>query len=617
MSNKGIGLELSFTRLKLVVLEVKKDGVMIVNYDTENVDKGATVEDSIQNLNVAVNTILKRNKISGSLGISFPSHAIFNRQVKLLPQPDDELYKTLSFEINEYLPFPANEAIWSYHKVIRDYNPGEEFDIIVVAGKYELMEQIEQILGPLIYKADVLQFAPLALYSYLRYEYADKKETYLVLDIGELNNDMIVIEEGKFWHRSLNLSGKDVTKAIVTKLGVSEQEAHQLKMGEMTPQLLQAITPFVKNLSTEINRSINFYKYTSKKAIVSEIKLCGSTSKLKNLTKMLQESSLIKTVCMDMPEKLYIHPSIEQNIITDIASLYPAIGLALQAANLSELSMNFTPHYVIEYKQISKKKPLTVVGVLLVIIAILVANFSFSKKTDELTRQVDKMKETVSKHEQWLKEYNNIKTNLNRRYFLNFLSKLYDVKDKPLYILDYLVYEIKKYNTGVGKDEKIYLVGFDYSIVPPEIKPRDDTKQVSSKTRPGGASLPESKKEEPLQSTETSGSVSHKKVDDSMAKKFIRHKEPKYKLTVILSTQLDMGGYTETEKGGVEKKGPFTTIKEKLTASDPSPFVGKFVEILKRDLGDKSVCIQWFKAGSNEPRKCPVPKYMCSEPEST
>ncbi len=466
MGNIGVGLELSFSRLKLVTLEEKKEGLTIINFDTENVTKGETPEEMLQNVNFAVENLLKRNKIKGKLAVSFPSHAIFSRQIKMLPQPEEQLYNTLSFEINEYLPFPVNEAIWSYHKVNRAYNPGEEYDIIVIAAKYEVMEQVEQILGDLIYKVDVLQFAPLALYSYLRYEFADKKETFLVLDIGETNNDMIIIEEGKFWHRSLTLSGKDITKLIVSKMGVTEEEARELKNGELTNELLQTINPFIKNLSTEINRSINFYKYTSKKAVVSEIKLCGSTAKIKNLAKLLQDASLIKTSILDTPQTIYVHPAIEQNITQELLSLYPAIGLALQASHLSEVALNFTPHYVIEYKKFTKKKPLALVGVVLLIVAVVLAYFSFSKKTDMLFQNVTTMQAIVEKNKKTFDDYNNIKNEFPKANLLNYIADMYDKKDRIIHILDALLYSIKTHNLSIPSDQqqnKIYIVGFDYT----------------------------------------------------------------------------------------------------------------------------------------------------------
>ncbi len=613
MANRGIGLELSFTRLKLVVLESKKDGVTISHYDTEDVLKGETIEESIQNISLAVNTIMKRNKISGKLGVSFLSHTIFNRQVRMLPQPDEELYKTLSFEINEYLPFPANEAIWGYHKIDRQYNPGEEFDVVVVAAKYEVMEQMERILGSLIYKVDVLQFVPLALYSYLKHEYPDKKETYLVLDIGETNNDMIVVEEGKFWHRILNIAGKDITKTIVTKLGVSEEEAMEAKSSKLTPQLQQAIAPVVKNLATEINRSINFYKYTSKRAVVSEIKLCGSTSKLSNLPKMLQEATLIRTSCMDVPQSIYINPSIEQNIASQITSLYPAIGLALQAVNKSNLTMEFTPYYVIEYKQFSKKKPVAVAGLLFVVIAVVLAYFSLSKKTIEMENQVRKMKEVVLVHDNWYKKYQQSKVDLYRRYLLNFLPQLYRGKDKILYILDSLIYEIKRYNVSVSKEEKIYLVGFDYSIVRGPIIP-----PPSSIKRPKTG---ETKKEQGVAPNAPAKSPqSEEKKDNTIpSQEFIRLKDHKYKFIFVFSSQKDWGGYSESvSKDGRSVNGPFTTMQQKISVSDQSSFISKFMEVIRHNLMESQdkMCVQRFKEGT-EPKKCPIPKYDCSDSEST
>lgn len=589
MGNIAVGLELSFSRLKLITLEQKKEGITIVSFDTENVTRGTTPEETLQSINFAVESILKRNKLNGKLGVSFPSHAIFTRQIKMLPQPDAQLYNTISFEINEYLPFPVNEAVWSYHKVNRAYNPGEEYDIIVVAAKYEVMEQVEQILGDLIYKVDVLQFAPLALYSYLRYEFADKKETFLVLDIGETNNDMIVVEEGKFWHRSLTLSGKDIIKLIVSKMGVSKEEARELKNGELSNELLQTISPFIKNLSTEINRSINFYKYTSKKAVVSEIKLCGSNAKIKNFAKLLQEASLIRTSIMNAPQTMYIHPAIEQTITEELPSLYPAIGLALQAAHLSDIAMDFSPYYVIEYKKFSKKKPIALIGVALLVVAVILAYFSFSKKTEILNQKVQNMATTVSNYNEWLQNYTANKTELNKLHLIDYIANnIYSKKDRILHILDALVHSIKSYNAVCRPEDKIYLVGFDYTTELLD-KPLGNISQNTKK---------QEKKEEKEKATES-----------IIQKQYIKKKNIIHKLFIALATKkpaLLSQNFTDAPLREIAKN----------TQNEQDSYITKLIAMsnqTQKKIDEKSSltvkCSSIVKEGTGreEPKKCSIP----------
>lgn len=585
MANIATALELSFSRLKLVTLEHKKEGVTIVNFDTENVVKGGTLEETLQNVNLTVETLVKRTKIKGRFGVTFPSHAIFTRQVKMLPQPDEKLYETISFEINEYLPFPANEAVWNYHKVKRQYNPGEEYDIVVIAAKYEVMEQVERILGNLIYRVDVLQFAPLALYSYLRFEFADNKETFLVLDIGETNNDMVIVEEGKFWHRSLPLAGKDITKAIVTKLKVSEEEANEMKRGGLTPQLQEAIGPFIKNLSTEISRSINFYKYTSKKAVINEIKLCGSASKLNNFPKLLQQITLIKTSLLDVPQTIFIHPAIEQTIMEELPSLYPAIGLALQTANLSEISMDFSPHYVIEYKKFSKKKPLAGVGLLLLIIAVVISFFTLSGKNEQLEQQVQQMSQVIKQNNQWLENYKKDKAEINRLALIDYIANnIYKKRDKILYILDALVYAVKLYNATKTSEEKIYLIGFDY------------TTEISNKSLERSDSQSKSPKEgeKKEQATVKPANIS--------INPYINSRTELYNLSILLATKSSIiADFSDT-------------IIKMISQQSKQPFVEKMIELSnfnQKKIDEKSSitvkCSTIKKEGTTEHKRCAIP----------
>jgi type IV pilus assembly protein PilM len=592
MAKVAIGLELGFSRVKLVRLEKTKESVTLTHFDTENVTRGENIEETLQFLNDAVIAITKRNKLSGAVGVSFPSHAIFNRQIKMLPQPDAEIAKTISFEINEYLPFPVNEAVWGYFKAPRQYNPGEEYDIIIVAAKYDVMTQLEQALGKLIYKASIIQFVPLALYAYLRYEFAEENETSLILDIGETNTDMLVIEEGKLWHRNLTLSGKDVTKILVTKFQVDEAQANEMKKGELTAELKQALTPFIKNLASEINRSINFYKYTSKKAVIGQIKLCGRTSKLQGLDKMLQEATLIKTSVLDMPSNIYISPSIEETIKEEIHSLYPAIGLALQAGGLSELSLEFSPVYLKEYKEFAKKKPTAIVGIILLILAVTFAFFSFSKKTDSLTNEIEQMKEKVKDLTNTTERYNKQSVHLNKRHLLNNIFQLYSGKDKIIYLLDAFLKEIKKYNlTQSDPTNHIYLVGFDVylDIAPESVKkpslpatpPRKEEKVPSSKTPPSPAKEEEKSEQRNIQFN--------------------------YYLTLSFATfsapnKKELEDYTDT-------------ILRTLSRNDQVSFISKFLEIAAKNAKENKIKCRKGKSESGEGAEkvvqCSSPVFNC------
>jgi len=93
--------------------------------------------------------------------------------------------------------------------------------------------------------------------------------------------------------RSLTVSGGTITSSITETEGLSYEEAEKKKIEE--GMNLPACVSSIESLNTEIQNSIDYWRFTQKGPEVSELYICGKSSLLKGLKEFIQEKSRIKT----------------------------------------------------------------------------------------------------------------------------------------------------------------------------------------------------------------------------------------------------------------------------------------------------------------------------------
>jgi type IV pilus assembly protein PilM len=72
---------------------------------------------------------------------------------------------------------------------------------------------------------------PFALYRIFKYNYPDQQETLMVVDIGNENTNIIIVDEGEpVFVRNINLGGEIFTKAILDEMASNYKEAEGLKI---------------------------------------------------------------------------------------------------------------------------------------------------------------------------------------------------------------------------------------------------------------------------------------------------------------------------------------------------------------------------------------------------
>src|SRR5262249_36911648 len=158
---------------------------------------------------------------------ALPAQSVFARFVKLPPLVQEKLDKIVSFEAQQNVPFPLDEVVWDYQLV--GGGLGEQIQVVLVAIKVDLLDQIDPAVEQTGLQTSIVDIAPMALYNAFRYSYPDMGDCSLLLDIGARTTNVLFIEPGRFFLRSIPLGGSAITTAIGGELNDSFAAAEPRK----------------------------------------------------------------------------------------------------------------------------------------------------------------------------------------------------------------------------------------------------------------------------------------------------------------------------------------------------------------------------------------------------
>ena len=323
----------------------------------------------------ALTTFLGRNDLTGAkvaLGVSGQAGLV--KFVKLPPVEKSRIPDIVKFEARQHIPFQLEDVIWSYQQIGGDGEGEEEEFAMVEIGLFAMKrDQIQRAILPLTaagIEVDVVQMGPIALYNYIVYDNpppapGPKDEgpiSYVLLDIGADNTDLIITDGTRIWQRNVPIGGNHFTRALTKELKQTFAKAeHTKRNATKAPdprQVFTAMRGIFGDFASEIQRSIGFYSSVNRQAKIARIIGLGNGFKLPGLQKFLQQNINQDVERLEKFEKLtgdevISAPQFQENI----ASFAVSYGLALQGLGLGKMKTNLLPPEIEQVRMIRRKKP--------------------------------------------------------------------------------------------------------------------------------------------------------------------------------------------------------------------------------------------------------------------
>lgn len=194
----------------------------------------------------------------------------------------------------------------------------------------------------------------------------------MALDIGSRSTNLIFVEEGKVFYRSIPVAGNTITQEIAKTLKISFKEAEKIKRergfvalggnyaseDELADRVSKVIRNVVTRLHAEVNRSINFYRSQQGGSVPSRVFLTGGASIVAHMDTFFREKLKVDVDFLNPFVRVAIGGQVDGDKVgEDFYELGEVVGLAIRKSDEALVGINLMPPNLIEKKTFRKRLP--------------------------------------------------------------------------------------------------------------------------------------------------------------------------------------------------------------------------------------------------------------------
>lgn len=262
-----IGLDISQTNIKVMAVDPKKWLVLgygSIDLDPVKVQKSLESKDTY--LTESIQTLLRDNLVgtlpSNHVALGIPTNRTFSRTFIVPANTENTLADAVEIEVDQYIPIPMGSLYVDYEIIERTK---EQLTVIMAAVPKVLVDSTmfaaeSSGLRPIMIEPGINSVARVLETT------EEGHLTTLIVDIGSANTDIAVLESGAIRvSGGLAIGGNTFTLDIAKKLGVTLENAHQLKVlnglsaGPRQSKIIGAMQPSLQRILAEVRKVIRYY----------------------------------------------------------------------------------------------------------------------------------------------------------------------------------------------------------------------------------------------------------------------------------------------------------------------------------------------------------------------
>ncbi|MEK7706009.1 MAG: type IV pilus assembly protein PilM [Myxococcota bacterium] len=342
-----VGIDIGASSVKLCQLRRVKRGFALEHFGLAPLPSEAIVDGAVMNASRVVDAIQELLATHGvrhkEVALSVSGHAVIIKKIALPQMTADELDESIQWEAEQFIPFDIQDVNIDVQIVRQQSTQAGQMDVLLVAAKKDLVNEytsviVEAGLTPLV--CDVDAFAVENMFE-ANYDMPSDRSIALV-NVGAAKTNINIISGGiSSFTRDLSTGGNAFTEEIQKQLNVSFEEAEGMKIasgassGDNTaasyvPEVDRAVQIVAESVTTEVQRSIDFYAATSAEAPPTHLYLTGGSARLMALQKALERRLGVEVAVADPFRNVEISPQ-ERDYLRAIApAAAVVVGLALR-----------------------------------------------------------------------------------------------------------------------------------------------------------------------------------------------------------------------------------------------------------------------------------------------
>jgi type IV pilus assembly protein PilM len=368
----SIALSIGSQRISMAVFEAAKNGGIILKaYDSEVLTADPSMEAARSaQARVAIRELVGRLGVAKSkVRYAISGQAAFIRFVKLPPLEDDNIEQLVTFEAQQHVPFPLEEVVWDYELL---ESSGEK-ECVIVAIKTDALDEINSAVNEAGILTQEVDVSPLAIYNAYLASYGKPEESTLLIDIGAKNSNLLYMEGGRFFTRSIAIGGATITASIAKEYGVSYAEAelqkttnglvalgggHTEQLDEAVAALAMVIRNALTRLPSEIARTTNYYRSQHGGSAPKRVIIAGGGALLPYTLEFFHEKLNLPVEFFNPLRSIAIGKKVDaERLQSEGLLIGDLVGLGLRSLGNTAVNIDLVPGVVEQARAHEKRRP--------------------------------------------------------------------------------------------------------------------------------------------------------------------------------------------------------------------------------------------------------------------
>ncbi|HEY2614118.1 MAG TPA: type IV pilus assembly protein PilM [Chthoniobacterales bacterium] len=345
----------------------------------------------------------------GPVNYATAAQSVFARFVKLPAVEEEKIERIISFEAQQNVPFPIDEVVWDYQLV--GGGADEQIQVVLVAIKADLLEAINAVVESTGLRTSIVCVATMALYNAFRYSYSDLGGCSLLIDIGARTTNLLFIEPGKIFSRSVAIGGASISSAIAKEFNepivaaefrkkrdgfVSLGGAYAEPSDPEVARVSKIVRSTMTRLHAEIMRSISHYRAQQQGAAPERVFLCGGSASTAYMREFFQEKLQLPVEFFNPLRNVAVTSAVEvAEVATSAHLLGELIGLALRSATTCPMELNLRPESVVRRQQLERRRPFFVLAAACFVLGLLAWGAYYMRAAQMKQQVTDRLEEKV------------------------------------------------------------------------------------------------------------------------------------------------------------------------------------------------------------------------------
>src|SRR5216110_671456 len=311
-----------------------------------------------------------------------PAQSVFARFVKLPALDAEKIDKIVSFEAQQNVPFPIDQVVWDYQLV--GGGMGEQLQVVIVAIKRDFLDEINNAVEETGLRTRIIDVASMGLYNAFCHNYTDLKGCSLLLDIGARTTNVLFIEPGRIFSRSLPIGSSSITAAVAKEFNESFGAAEARKNRDGSVALAGAPEPadadvgrvskIVRNTMTrlhaELMRSITHYRAQQQGNSPERIFRCGGGAGMPNMREFFYEKFQLPVEFFNPLKNVSVSGAARETA-GSAHLLGELVGLALRTVTICPMQLNLLPATIVLRQDLEKRQPFFIAAAACILLALL------------------------------------------------------------------------------------------------------------------------------------------------------------------------------------------------------------------------------------------------------